>query len=425
MRLLRARLARTSDESHSGNRPARTAGLYFPVLTARGGAERLALVLALELAKAGIETTIFTSRSVSIAQIETDLGESIATLRIETLPTTKRLPRLRAVRQARIDGVEASAIRARRLDLFINCDYRSSLPGCGRANVFYCHFPHDLRVAEARLGRRAYLGALEMARRLLIDRNVRGSLATYEQIWANSRFTARHVEQMWGRSVQVVYPPCDMLAPLKKKRMIVAVGRFQAGRGPGVPHKSQDYLIDAFRRLPDLHAEGWRLVLLGGASDEDQSFVTSLREQSAGLPIDIRVNPSHAEIAAAVGSASIFWHAQGVDGDAAAHPRSQEHFGISTVEAMSAGALPLVYGAAGPAEIVEPVAALRPWQNLQELLDATRTVVALSADARDALAQLCVARAHDFDRVRFAERLRQLLSLQPSSARATTRSNHE
>lgn len=396
----------------SSRTPIRTAGLYFPVLNARGGAERLTLVLALELAKAGVRTTIFTARSAPVDEIENDLGESIASLDIQRLPEPKHSPRLRAVRQATIDHVEAAAIRVQKLDLFINCDYRSSLPGTGRVNVFYCHFPHDLSVGDSNIIRSTYVRAIETAKRALVDRDLRGALATYERIWANSRFTAHHVGELWGRSAEIVYPPCDMLIPLDKERLIVAVGRFQSGRGSAVPHKSQEYLVDAFRDLTDLHAQGWRLALLGGAAEEDRSFVASLRAQSAGLPVDIRVNPSRAELAAVVGSASLFWHAQGVDGDATAHPHSQEHFGISTVEAMSAGALPVVYGAAGPAEIIEPVAGLSPWQDLDQLQEMTRSLAMLPAEQRDALADSCIHRAHDFDRSHFAQRLLSLLELE-------------
>lgn len=415
LRAWRGMLRKTpSGSSHAEK--VRTAAVYFPSLSARGGAERLTLVMALELARAGVATTIFTTRAAPIEEIEGDLGESIRSISIEILPVPRSTPRFRAVRQLGVDAAEAAAIRAWQPDVFINCDYRSSLPGCGRINILYCHFPHAVGVGGGSPLRQTYLRVLEGVKRALVDRSRHGFLGTYDRIWANSRFTARHVEGMWARRAELVYPPCEMLVPLEKTRLIIAVGRFQAGRGKDVPHKSQEFLIEAFRHMTDLHADGWRLLLIGGASEGDEAFLASLRAQAAGLPVDFKANASRAEIADALGTASIFWHAQGVDGDAVAHPRSQEHFGISTVEAMSAGALPLVYGAAGPAEIVGAITALRPWQDIDQLRESTRRMVALTREERATLTALCVARAQAFDRAHFAERIRALLDLPTSGS---------
>ena len=50
--------------------------------------------------------------------------------------------------------------------------------------------------------------------------------------------------------------------------------------------------------------------------------------------------------------ASLFWHAAGHGQDDRRHPERLEHFGITTVEAMAHGAVPLVFPAGGPAEVV-------------------------------------------------------------------------
>jgi glycosyltransferase involved in cell wall biosynthesis len=50
--------------------------------------------------------------------------------------------------------------------------------------------------------------------------------------------------------------------------------------------------------------------------------------------------------------AAIYWHATGLHEDENRHPDRFEHFGITTVEAMSAGAVPVVIGAGGQREVV-------------------------------------------------------------------------
>jgi glycosyltransferase involved in cell wall biosynthesis len=119
-----------------------------------------------------------------------------------------------------------------------------------------------------------------------------------------------------------------------------------------------------------------------------------------------------------VGSASIYWHGAGYREDRAAHPHRFEHFGISVVEAMSTGAVPVVYGAAGPAEVVRDGVDGRHWHRPEELVGMTAALIAdpeeLARSSRSAS-----TRARDFDVAVFAERLRALLH--EASTRASVR----
>ena len=50
--------------------------------------------------------------------------------------------------------------------------------------------------------------------------------------------------------------------------------------------------------------------------------------------------------------AKIYWHASGFGEDLETHPEKAEHFGITTVEAMINGLVPIVIDAGGQKEIV-------------------------------------------------------------------------
>ena len=78
-----------------------------------------------------------------------------------------------------------------------------------------------------------------------------------------------------------------------------------------------------------------------------------IRSAAVGLPVTLHPDASGAELRDLYGRASIFWHAAGLGEDPDRHPDRYEHFGITTVEAMSAGAVPVVIDAAGQIEIVE------------------------------------------------------------------------
>ncbi|MFO7928518.1 MAG: glycosyltransferase, partial [Candidatus Humimicrobiaceae bacterium] len=50
---------------------------------------------------------------------------------------------------------------------------------------------------------------------------------------------------------------------------------------------------------------------------------------------------------------SIFWHASGMGEDEEKHPEKFEHFGITTVEAMASGCIPIVINKTGQKEIIK------------------------------------------------------------------------
>jgi glycosyltransferase involved in cell wall biosynthesis len=189
--------------------------------------------------------------------------------------------------------------------------------------------------------------------------------------------------------------------------LILNVGRFQAPR-PNVPHKNQHVLIGALRGAADLIEEGWTLHLVGALADdrEDQTYFDELVALSEDLPVVIDANAPRERLLDLSSRATMYWHAQGFDTDATAHPEAQEHFGISTVEAMAAGMIPLVVGTAGPLEVVSPVSERLTWSTPSGLIERTRSILADPAIAQ--LRHRCQLRAGDFSALEFSRQVRVL-----------------
>jgi glycosyltransferase involved in cell wall biosynthesis len=116
---------------------------------------------------------------------------------------------------------------------------------------------------------------------------------------------------------------------------------------------------------------------------------------------------SRGELDALYGRAAIYWHACGLHADPERNPERLEHFGISVVEAMSAGAAPLVLGAGGPAEIVAGVAPT--WTDLRGLVHETERLVA-SPPTLERIGRAARQRAADFGPTALAARVDRLLS---------------
>jgi glycosyltransferase involved in cell wall biosynthesis len=231
-------------------------------------------------------------------------------------------------------------------------------------------------------------------------------LESYQVVAANSPYTARWVEQLWGRPATVLPPPVRLRAGGAKQPVILAVGRFF----PNVSghSKKQLELVEAFRLACARGLEGWELHLVGGCSNAERGYVETVRKAAVGLPVRFHVNARGEDLTELFAAASVFWHAAGFGEDLQTHPDRFEHFGISVVEAMSAGAVPVVYEHGGPAAIVQDARCGEVFATLDEL--AAKTVALVRDDARRTeLAGTARARAAEFAYDRFAERLDALV----------------
>jgi glycosyltransferase involved in cell wall biosynthesis len=190
-----------------------------------------------------------------------------------------------------------------------------------------------------------------------------------------------------------------------KRPVILSIGRF-ATTGHSKRH---DIMIDAFRSLPDEVRNSWTLVLAGASPSNRKSagLVASLRERAGGANIEFAVNVSQERLEQYLREASIFWHAAGY-GRSASHPELAEHFGIATVEAMSSGAVPVVYDDGGQREIVTEDVGIR-WSTVQELRVATTELIA-DRQRRTALAANAASASERYSPAAFATSLRSILA---------------
>jgi glycosyltransferase involved in cell wall biosynthesis len=229
-------------------------------------------------------------------------------------------------------------------------------------------------------------------------------LDTYDRVLANSRYTQEWIARLWGRDSDLLHPPVTLVEPAAKDPVILSVGRFFL---PGTGHnKKQLEMVGAFRRLVSSGgADGWEYHLVGGCAPEHRPYLDQIDDAAAGLPVTIHPDASGAELRALYGRASIFWHAAGLGEHPDRHPDRFEHFGITTVEAMSAGAVPVVIDAAGQIEIVEQGVSGYRFAGLDGLVDTTRLLVADPA-WRATVAEAARRRARDFGWDAFVARVR-------------------
>lgn len=220
----------------------------------------------------------------------------------------------------------------------------------------------------------------------------------------NSRFTKKFIDNAYSINSDVAYPPIDTdhIKPGPKENLIVNIARFSQ-----LLHaKRQDVLIQAFAKL-----SGWKLVLAGGSQDAD--YVNQLRQLATNMPIEIMVNPSLSKIRELLGKAKIFWSATGFEINEEIYPEKVEHFGMSVVEAMAAGCVPIITNLGGHKEIIEHGKDGFLWDTTDQLLKYTRQLA--DDKLRKSMCTKALQKSKMFSIDRFYEKLEDLVGNRHSS----------
>lgn len=382
-------------------------GIYNWCMQARGGGEKLAVVMAEHLSR-NHNVWLFAPEQSDIRALERYFDVDLSRVKLDTLSNPGPLFEAVALARGRRRADQSGALlhhhlqlKKLGLDLFINSTYRSDLVCPARRGIYMCMFPHRHPRPE---------GAREALQSGVV-KAVTGfapadAVASYSSVAAITRYTGGWVRKLWGREPSIVYPPCDDMGhpAVAKERIILHVGRFAAEKDEGESHhKGQGVLLDTFRGLTGLHEDGWHLHFVGTVAPNEESaeFAAALADKARGVPVTFHFAADFDTLRDLYRRASIYWHATGYGYAADEYPAKQEHFGITTVEAMSAGAVPVVINSGGQREIVTHESDGLLWDDLAGLAGQT---VRLAGDPglRERLGSQAVLSSRRFSREAFA-----------------------
>lgn len=227
----------------------------------------------------------------------------------------------------------------------------------------------------------------------------------------NSEFTKSIIQKHWHTNIDSVINPMvdvdEFSNERNKKKIILSVGRFFQH----LHSKRQDVLVEIFKKMSEQHADllkGWKLVLAG--SVEDHAYLKKVKNAARGYPIEFATDISRVELKKLYEKASIYWHATGFEIDEEVHPQKVEHFGITTVEAMAAGVIPLVNFKGGQKEVLGNDLKNLGWVTEEECIKKTCSFLESDVKISD-YQEKVLQRAQHFSKQKFDKKIEELFSV--------------
>jgi GT2 family glycosyltransferase len=295
-------------------------GIYNSYWNTKGGGESHALSIASELQK-------FSSVEL-ISESDFDIDALSKYFAID-------LSRCRKIVLPKFDIRLTS-----RFFVFINSTYNSNLTSLAPHSWFLVSFPHQ-QASKA-------------------------MLASYFFLF-NSPYTESWARKIWGNNIvgKLIYPVRMLRASTdiktisfvhEKKKIILSVGRFN----PVGHSKNQLEIAKAYRSLvKEMSGENqWKLVLVGGldySQAEQVAYFDLVKSCLTGLNVELLPNIERDSLNLLFSEATLYVHATGMGYNKTTEPESFEHFGITPVEAVQSGCIPVVFDTGGPADFVRNI----------------------------------------------------------------------
>ncbi len=326
--------------------------IIHPRMSVFGGGERVAVHSIVAALKSGDEVYL-ASEDFDVAAFEDffackGLFKNVYML---TYPSFRPLARRMVLYQRllyhgwRLRGMLANSGA---FDLILSTQDAAYVPSTKVPTIQYCYFPEYFVHLESNpyslFWKMYYLPAIMLYR----DR-----VRHIDCLLSTSNFTQGFVKEKWRRESTTLYPPCpiDLYKNLTgpKENLVITVGRV-------VPEKRMNLFLDIARQLPEV-----KFAVIGSVAQEQESYLQHLQD-TAPMNVSFVMSPLR-RATDMLARAKVYVHCA-----------RNEHFGITIVEAMAAGCVPVVNDSGGPREIVTGDTGYR-WTTIEE---AVRQISALT-----------------------------------------------
>ena len=358
-----------------------------------GGGEKVALTIIDELSKNGHSVAVYTSEETMLSEIEKFHDTNLENVNFINVFKLKQLNRVYYG-----DYILSKKLsRSKGFDIIIDTSSSGFYPISNKEakTICYVHFP--MRVKPTSTFWKFYL--------FPIYNKIGYSYEKYDKIIANSNFTKEYLERMTPEEIEVIYPPVSTKYSNKnaqnlveeKEDLIITVGRF-------APEKKLDFLIEQFKKIYSSN-KNWTMHIVGASFSYFREYYERMEKISEGYPIYIHEKFSQKKLDELYRKAKVYWHGRGYK---ETNPIMFENFGITTVEAMNHGCIPIVINKGGQKEIVDHGINGFRWDTEEELHTYTRKVMHKEMD-EEAMMKAAIEKSREFDESVFRRKIIKLI----------------
>jgi glycosyltransferase involved in cell wall biosynthesis len=338
--------------------------------------------------KHGVRPDVFTfTKPPGLARFKNEYGRQDLKYEVASLSALP-LARGTAYQTPLLNIMASRALHA--YDVVLNsgrCPY--FLPP-GPRFIHYIHFPVETSLIEEEHFKSALGAIYTLPLKLLYfrraERIYNGTFVT------NSLYTLSRARKLYtavpDAQIHVIYPPCDIHTPIMDNVRdidVISLGAF-------ISDKRQLEQLKIAKKLPSR-----KFVLVGGVKsrkyfEKCQKFVQSNGLQNIELVTDV----SKKEVKKLLNHAKVFLHT-----------KRGEHFGISTVEAISSGCIPVVHDSGGLRETV-PLEKLR-FESVEDACFRIESILKQYNEYQHAIITPLLENVKRFSRERFSQKMATLI----------------
>ena len=300
-----------------------------------GGAQRVCLKMIEALKEANHEVALITLIKTDWSTVEKMLGD--VTKPDEEIVVFKRdFSGFAAYRPLYAALMMPTIRRRHHIELLVNSQ-ADTMPV--KADLLYVHYPTfsefesvDINVKYSRsLFWRTYISIYKLLHGFFASYLKTGVLIT------NSTYSKKALMKHAGRTPLVIYPPVEVEAFAKaamgsgRQNLVVSVGRYS-------PEKNYENVLQVAKHLRNVQFSVVGAFSGGKSANYYQKFRSKTADEQLAN-VELLKALDFNDLLKLYGKAKIYLHSM-----------KDEHFGITIIEAMAAGLVPVVYRGGGPWE---------------------------------------------------------------------------